>query len=116
MIALTLCWPKTITCSEVSQKKNHQQVVVHKAENRPGRVRFIGHHGQGVDISTSLNAGLGTGRLVRSLEGHTKGVLSVAVTPDGSQAVCGSRDRTVKVWEIATGRLVRSLEGHTETV
>jgi WD40 repeat protein len=56
---------------------------------------------------------LESGRLLRSLEGHTGGVNAVAVSPDGRFIVSGSEDRTVKVWELESGRLLRSLEGHT---
>jgi WD40 repeat protein len=56
---------------------------------------------------------LESGRLLRSLEGHTDGVWAVAVSPDGRFIVSGSSDHTVKVWELESGRLLRSLEGHT---
>jgi hypothetical protein len=59
---------------------------------------------------------LESGRLLRSLEGHTDGVWAVAVSPDGRFIVSGSEDRTVKVWELESGRLLRSLEGHTDWV
>jgi WD40 repeat protein len=56
------------------------------------------------------------GHLVRSLQGHTNNVTGVAITPDGQFAVSGSRDNTLKMWELATGEQVRSLEGHTEDI
>jgi WD40 repeat protein len=59
---------------------------------------------------------LESGRLLRSLEGHTDWVRAVAVSPDGRFIVSGSSDRTVKVWELESGRLLRSLEGHTDGV
>jgi WD40 repeat protein len=59
---------------------------------------------------------LSSGRLIRSLEGHTAAVTSVAITSNGRQVVSGAEDQTVKVWELGTGRLVRSLEGHTGPV
>jgi WD40 repeat protein len=60
---------------------------------------------------------LESGRLLRSLEGHTDWVNAVAVSPDGRFIVSGSSDdRTVKVWELESGRLLRSLEGHTDWV
>src|SRR5262249_60892307 len=44
--------------------------------------------------------------------GHTDGVSSVAVTPDGRTLVSGSKDRTAKVWDLATGQLRHTLAGH----
>ncbi|HQN30943.1 MAG TPA: hypothetical protein PKX20_07425, partial [Methanothrix soehngenii] len=48
---------------------------------------------------------------LRSFEGHTGWVSSVAVTAAG-HVVSGSADRTIKIWDLASGRLLRSLEGH----
>ena len=38
-----------------------------------------------------------TGDLVRTLEGHTRHVKSVAYSPDGVYIVSGSGDKTIKV-------------------
>jgi WD40 repeat protein len=40
----------------------------------------------------------------------------VSVTPDGSLAISGSDDRTLKVWELESGRAVQTLEGHAGPV
>ncbi len=56
---------------------------------------------------------LGSGQLVRTLEGHTNVVTGVAVTADGRWAVSASEDETLKVWDLDSGQLVRTLEGHT---
>ena len=48
--------------------------------------------------------------------GHTGIVTSVAFSPDGNYAVSGSRDGTIKLWEISTGREVRSFLGHAHLV
>jgi WD40 repeat protein len=43
-------------------------------------------------------------------------VIAVAVTPDGRRAVSGSRDETLRVWDLEMGREERMLEGHTDDV
>jgi NB-ARC domain/WD domain, G-beta repeat/APAF-1 helical domain len=54
--------------------------------------------------------------LVRTLQGHSGSVYAVAVTADGRYVVSGSRDNTLRVWEVATGETKRTLQGHTESV
>jgi WD40 repeat protein len=59
---------------------------------------------------------LNTGRILRTLEGHTNWVNGVAVTSDGKQAVSASGDHTLKVWDLETGLALRTLEGHSSYV
>jgi WD40 repeat protein/serine/threonine protein kinase len=42
-----------------------------------------------------------SGELVHSFRGHTGLVTSLAFTPDGTRLISGSRDHTVKVWDVA---------------
>ena len=53
--------------------------------------------------------------LLRTLEGHTHYVYSVAVAGDHT-IVSGSYDRTVRVWRLSDGELLRTLKGHTDDV
>ena len=39
--------------------------------------------------------------------------MSVAVFPDGRRFVSASRDKTLKVWDVATGECVATLEGYS---
>ncbi|MGA8027723.1 MAG: hypothetical protein WB992_11300, partial [Bryobacteraceae bacterium] len=46
---------------------------------------------------------LENGRELRTLEGHSSWVNSVAVTADGKRAVSASDDHTLKVWDLERG-------------
>ncbi len=41
---------------------------------------------------------------------------SVAFSPDGTQALSGSDDDTLKLWDLASGKCLRPLEGHSSFV
>ncbi|APZ96748.1 TIR domain-containing protein [Fuerstiella marisgermanici] len=45
--------------------------------------------------------------------GHTEPVTSVAISNDGSRAVSGSGDLTVRVWNLNSGHCTATLEGHS---
>ncbi len=49
-------------------------------------------------------------------KGHELAVLTVAVSPDSNYLATGSRDKTVKLWELSTGREVRSFLGHSASI
>ncbi|KAB8335831.1 WD40 repeat domain-containing protein, partial [Scytonema tolypothrichoides VB-61278] len=41
---------------------------------------------------------LNTGQLLRTLEGHSNSLGSVAISPDNHNLVSGSWDNTIKIW------------------
>jgi WD40 repeat protein len=57
-----------------------------------------------------------TTALEQVLVGGGGAVLAVAVTADGTLAVSGSDDGTVRVWNLATGRVQAKLPGHDRRV
>jgi WD40 repeat protein/tRNA A-37 threonylcarbamoyl transferase component Bud32 len=46
---------------------------------------------------------------VRRFTGHTDAVWAAALSPDGLRLASGSKDRTVRLWEVETGRELRCL-------
>ena len=52
-------------------------------------------------------------KCLKTLEGHSKYVLSVAYSPDGTKIISCSRDKTIKTWDANTGDCLITLEGHS---
>ena len=48
--------------------------------------------------------------------GHSASVQSVALSPDGALLASGSKDGTIKIWNVQTRQLVRTLVGHLSWV
>jgi len=59
---------------------------------------------------------LATGRIIKTLEGHSDNVNSVTFSPDGKTALSGSIDYKMKWWDLATGNVIKTLEGHSSFV
>ena len=57
-----------------------------------------------------------TGRELRTLAGHGRGLYRAYFSPDGRRLATASRDWTAKVWDALTGRELLTLSGHTYAV
>ncbi|EMD32007.1 hypothetical protein CERSUDRAFT_99715 [Gelatoporia subvermispora B] len=56
-------------------------------------------------------------RDIFTLSGHTGGILSIAVSRDGTRIASGGVDKTVRIWDVSTGTAVGSpLDGHSDVV
>jgi WD40 repeat protein len=47
-----------------------------------------------------------TGKVIKTLTGHTKSVSSVCWSPDGGRVVSGSEDETFRVWDVENGETI----------
>lgn len=56
------------------------------------------------------------GPLLQTFIGHTGGINSLAVSPDGKLAVSGGVDNTLKVWDLSRGTELATLTGHSNGV
>ncbi|KAL4257995.1 hypothetical protein AB1N83_013594 [Pleurotus pulmonarius] len=55
-----------------------------------------------------------TGTELRTFEGHSNPICSLAFSPDGRKIAAGSEDGKIRVWDAETGRdLFGAMEGHT---
>ncbi len=50
------------------------------------------------------------------LEGHTRSICAVAISPNSLLVATGSNDTAVRLWSTATGKLLHNLEGHTKGI
>jgi small GTP-binding protein len=57
-----------------------------------------------------------TGRCLHTLEGHTQGLWSVALSTDNRRALSSSDDKTIRLWDLERGICLRVLEGHDRQV
>lgn len=57
-----------------------------------------------------------TGELLRTLQGHSGWVQSVAISHDGQFIASGSNDKTIKIWSWETGKLLTTFTGHLGSV
>jgi len=59
---------------------------------------------------------LATGKVVKSLEGHTHHVLGVSWKRDGRTLITAGADGVVKVWDAVTGERRKNIEGFSKEV
>jgi len=54
--------------------------------------------------------------VVKTLSGHSREILCIALHPGGRFLASGSRDNNVILWDLHTGKALKILEGHNDNV
>ncbi|KAJ8585892.1 WD40 repeat-like protein, partial [Rhizopogon salebrosus TDB-379] len=55
--------------------------------------------------------------MVKTFQGHPRGISCIDISKDSMLLASGSNDSTVRIWSLDTGRLVAApFEGHTEVI
>ncbi|KAF3230318.1 hypothetical protein TWF191_010204 [Orbilia oligospora] len=54
--------------------------------------------------------------VLQTLEGHTDSVESLAFSANGGLLASGSRDYTIRIWDVATGAVLHVFRGHQDVV
>ncbi|KAB0241844.1 hypothetical protein EZJ55_16060 [Microcystis aeruginosa EAWAG127a] len=74
------------------------------------------HNASNTKVIDALQKILVEGRESNRLVGHNGSVNSVSFSSDGKTLVSGSRDKTIKLWNVETGKEIRTLKGHDSYV
>ena len=53
---------------------------------------------------------------LRTMEGHSDWIQSVAFSPDGMRIVSGSYDKTLRLWDAVSGAHLNTLKGHSDWI
>jgi WD40 repeat protein len=67
-------------------------------------------------VQGSLKEAMNTARERNTLGGHEDSVLSVALSPDGKLIVSGSRDSTVRLWDVEGNLIGQPFQGHEGSI
>jgi WD40 repeat protein len=53
-----------------------------------------------------------TGKLLRTLSGHTGNVLTVSINREGTAIASGGSDETIRIWERESGKTLQVIKAH----
>jgi WD40 repeat protein len=112
-----------LALSEAAYAPGTRHVIPVNADLLEVAMHPSGRWAMSVDLNNLRLWDLETGKEVRSFDGHSEFVNSIAFSRDGTLAVSASDDaigetpdRSVIVWDVATGEPVQMFGGHTAWV
>ncbi len=110
VLSLTSCQAQTASTPLPPPKKTSPGIFG-IGFSRDGRTLVTGNFNGTVNLWD-----VGSGRLLRTLDGHTDVVYKGVFSPDEKILASCSRDGKIKLWDVTTGRELRTLTGHTRPV
>ncbi|CAN9285142.1 unnamed protein product, partial [Alternaria alternata] len=79
-------------------------------------IRQLFSHEEPEAISVRPALSDGWSACLQTLEGHSRGVTSVAFSHDSTWLVSASGDSTIKLWDTSSGACLQTLEGHSSDI
>lgn len=111
LLSLTACQAQTASSNNVPPPRKTSPGIFGVGFNRDGRTLATGNFNGTVKLWE-----IATGRLLRTLDGHSDVVYKGVFSPDEKILASCSRDGKIKLWDLATGNVLRTLSGHTGPV
>src|SRR6266508_5203492 len=111
LCSLTSCQAQTASTNSVPPPRKTSPGIFGIGFNRDGRMLATGNFNGTVKLWD-----VRSGRLLRTLDGHTDVVYKGVFSPDEKSLASCSRDGKIKLWDLATGNELRTFTGHTRPV
>src|SRR6266850_3870972 len=105
------CRAQTASSNNLPPPKKSSPGVFGLGFSRDGRTLVTGNFNGTVKLWD-----VASGRVLRTLDGHSDLVYKGVLSPDEKLLASCSRDGTIKIWDAATGVELRTLRGHTRPV
>lgn len=86
--------------------------------NQPCKSIVVGQGGSIAGINDSREIQLwqaNTGQVVGNLKGHKDRVSCLALSPSGQTLISGSKDQTIRFWDLRTKKIRRTLDGQFDS-
>ena len=111
LFSLTSCQAQTASTNNLPPPRKTSTGIFGLGFSHDGRTIATGNFNGTVKLWD-----VPSGRLLRTLDGHTDLVYKGVFSPDEKILASCSRDGKIKIWEVATGAELRTLTGHTRPI